>query len=281
MALVEFRASFDIVASPNTHFAIARTLVSLGQLADAYVEFARTGSEARALSAKQTRYTQTAEAAESEQRDLAANLAFVTLTLQPPAENATVKLGDRDVDREGLGTPIPVMPGPTTVVVSRGGTEVGRQSLTLTAGEKKTVALDIRPKTPERATVEAQPETSGEASVAAEPSSSLALRTPAYVAGGIGALGLITFAVFGSLEKSTYNDLKTGCQGGPCPASRADDISKGRSQQTIANVGLAVGLVGAAAGAVLYVVSVPSNAPASARAAMVVGPGFVGVRGSL
>src|SRR4051795_6654334 len=38
-ALVEFRASFDIVASPNTHFAMARTLVSLGQLADAYIEF--------------------------------------------------------------------------------------------------------------------------------------------------------------------------------------------------------------------------------------------------
>jgi hypothetical protein len=279
-ALVEFRASFDIVASPNAHLAVARTLVSLGQLADAYVEFGRTSAEARALSAKEKRYAQTAEAADSEQRDVAANLAFVTISLQPPAGDATVKLGDREIDRESLGTPIPVMPGPTILVVSRGGTEVGRQSLTLAAGEKKTAALDIRPKTPERVTVESQAETGGEAPVAAEPASS-ALRTPAYVAGGVGVLGLVTFAVFGSLEKSTYNDLKSTCQGGPCPASSADDISKGRSQQTIANVGLAVGLVGAATGAVLYVVSIPAKAPTSARAGVVVGPGFVGVRGSL
>jgi hypothetical protein len=83
------------------------------------------------------------------------------------------------------------------------------------------------------------------------------------------------------LEKSTYDDLKSTCQSGPCPPSRADDIAKGRSQETIANVGLAIGLVGVAAGVVLYLTSIPPKAPASARAGIVVAPGFVGVRGSL
>jgi hypothetical protein len=108
------------------------------------------------------------------------------------------------------------------------------------------------------------------------------LRTAAYVAGGVGLVGLTTFAIFGALEKSSYNDLQDACHGGPCPPEKADDISTGRSRQTIANVGLVAGLVGAAAGAVLFVVSMPSSkSPTSARAAVVVTPGFVGVRGSL
>jgi hypothetical protein len=107
------------------------------------------------------------------------------------------------------------------------------------------------------------------------------LRTAAFVAGGVGVVGLATFVIFGALEKSTYNDLQDACHGGPCPPERADDISTGRSRQTIANVGLVAGLVGAAAGAVLFVVSAPSKTSSSASASVVVAPGFVAVRGSL
>jgi hypothetical protein len=280
-ALVEFRASFDIVASPNTHFSIARTLASLGQPADAYVEFGRTSAEARALASKEKRYTQTADAAEAEQRDLAAKLAFVTIDIQPAADNATVKIGEREIDRDSLAFPIPVMPGATTIVVSKSGSEVARQSLTLAAAEKKAVSLDVRPKAPERTASEPAPDMPEQPAVAAERAPSNVLRTSAFVAGGVGVLGLATFAIFGAMEKGTYNDLRTACQGGPCPAGKADDISKGRSQETIANVGIAVGLVGVAAGAVLYIVSAPPKAATSARTGIIVAPGFVGVRGSL
>jgi len=280
-ALVEFRASFDIVASPNTHFSIARTLATLGQLAEAYVEFGGTSAEARVLASKEKRYAQTADAADAEQRDLGAKIAFVTISLEPAGDNATVKIGDREIDRDSLAAPIPVMPGATTIVVSTSGSEIARQSLTLAAGEKKVVSLDVRPKATERAAAEPEPEMHEPTPVAAERAPSSGLRTSAYVAGGVGALGLATFAIFGALEKSTYNDLKSSCQGGPCPASRSDDISKGRSQETIANVGLAFGLVGVAAGAVLYIVSAPPKAPTSARTGIIVGSGFVGVGGSL
>ena len=42
------RASYEIVASPNTHFSIGRALAAMGQLAEAYVEFGKTMTEAEA-----------------------------------------------------------------------------------------------------------------------------------------------------------------------------------------------------------------------------------------
>src|ERR1700677_143702 len=44
-ALVEFRASHDIVASPNTRLEIARCLRTSGKLVAAYAELGRTSIE--------------------------------------------------------------------------------------------------------------------------------------------------------------------------------------------------------------------------------------------
>ena len=106
------------------------------------------------------------------------------------------------------------------------------------------------------------------------------LRSVAYVAAGVGAAGIATFAVFGALAHSTYDDLQNACGAGPCPASRADEISSGRTRQTIANVGLAVGLVGVGAGATLFVLSLKTGT-ASAGAALVVSPAWMGLEGPL
>jgi hypothetical protein len=102
----------------------------------------------------------------------------------------------------------------------------------------------------------------------------------AYIAGGVGVIGFATFAIFGEMAQSTYNDLQNACGGGPCPPSKSDEISSGKSKQLIANVGLAVGIVGVAAGATLFVLSIPkSSSPSSA--ALVVSPNWIGVRVSL
>ena len=275
-ALAEFQASFEIVASPNTHFSIARTLAYMGQPAEAYVEFGKTITEAQAAAPKDKRYAQTAEAADAEQRDLGAKLAFLVVSVEH-GDGATVKVGEREIDRAALRDPIPVIPGTVTVVVSSGGTEIAHQSVTLAIADRKTIVLDAQPKPAEPAPA---PEAPREQPVVVVDTSPRGLRTAAYIAGGVGVAGLATFAIFGSLEKSSYNQLNDACHGGPCP-ERADDIATGRSRQTIANVGLGAGIVGLAAGAVLFVVSAPPKAPTTARASILVAPGFVGVAGSL
>jgi hypothetical protein len=275
-ALAEFQASFEIVASPNTHFSIARTLAYMGQLAEAYVEYGKTVAEAQAAAPKDKRYTQTAEASDAEQRELRPRLAFLVLSVEH-GEGATVKVGERDVDQAAMRDAIPVTPGTVTVVVSNGGAEVARQSVTLAAADRKTVVLDAQAK----AAPAPAPEVHEPPPAIVVDTSPGGLRTAAYIAGGVGVAGLATFAIFGSLEKSSYNELNDACHAGPCPPERADDVATGRSRQTIANVGLGVGIAGLAAGVVLFVVSAPPKAPTTARATVLVAPGFVGVGGSL
>ena len=91
--------------------------------------------------------------------------------------------------------------------------------------------------------------------------------------------GLLTFTIAGLMAHSTYGDLQNSCGGG-CPPSKEGEISSGKTQQTLANVGLVVGLVGVAAGATLFVLSLHHDAPGPS-AAVVVGPAWLGVRGTL
>jgi hypothetical protein len=279
-ALAEFQASFEIVASPNTHFTIARTLASMGQLAEAYVEFGKTITEAHAAAPKEKRYAETAQAADAEQRELQSKLAFLVVSVAH-GDGATVKVGEHEIDRAALRDPIPVTPGTVTVAVSSGGAEVARQSETLAPAERKTIVLDAQPKPAEPPPAPPELPPPSEQPAVVMNTSPSGLRTAAYIAGGVGVAGLGTFAIFGALEKSSYNDLKEACHGGPCPPERSDDISTGRARQTIANVGLGVGIVGLATGAVLFLVSAPPKAPTTGRASIVVAPGFVGVGGSL
>lgn len=106
------------------------------------------------------------------------------------------------------------------------------------------------------------------------------MRTWAYVAGGVGAGGLVTFAVFGVLARSTYNDLQNQCSGGPCPPDKAGEIASGRTAQTVANVGLVLGVLGAGAGATLFVLSRPKDGQAPA-VAIIGAPAWIGVEGRL
>ena len=87
------------------------------------------------------------------------------------------------------------------------------------------------------------------------------LRTAGYVAGGVGIVGLVLFAIAGLAAKSAYDKLDADCGNTPCtdPEHRSD-IEGGRLMQTAANIGLAMGLTGLGVGATLLVLgNRPSN----------------------
>ena len=95
-------------------------------------------------------------------------------------------------------------------------------------------------------------------------------------------LGLATFGVFGALNNSKFSDLEDQCSNNQCPADLESDADTGRTYQTIANVGLIVGGVGLAAGAVLFLTSdsgSKENSASSTTPVVGVGPGSVMVRG--
>lgn len=84
------------------------------------------------------------------------------------------------------------------------------------------------------------------------------LRLPAYIAGGVGAAGLISFAVFGIMASGAQSDLEgSGCKPN-CSPSEVDSI---KTKYLIANISLGVGIVGIGTGVTLFFLSQPKSKP--------------------
>jgi hypothetical protein len=275
-AFVEFQASHDIVASPNARLEAARCLLANGKLIEAYAELGRTTVEAKELIAQDKRYQLTYDSATSERADLQPKLGFVSLTIDNPSDGTRVTVRGEEIRRAAWTEPAPVLSGTTAIVVATPGHADVTRSVTLTAGQTTALTIDAQSGETEAPAIA----TPVEPPPAPKPSSGAPLRTWAYVAGGVGVAGIATFALFGTMAHSDYNDLQTACGAGPCPSSKADEIASGKSKQTIANVGLAVGIVGVAAGSTLFVLSLKKSTT-SPSAALMVGPTWLGVGGKL
>lgn len=278
-ALGELRASHEIVASPNTRLEVARCLLAMGKTIDAYAEFGRAAVEAKELTAQDNRYQRAYDAALAERGELEPQLGFIVLTVSHPEDATQITVGGEEIKRAAWSEPVPVAPGATEVVVTTPGRLPMKRAITLGAGQK--TSLDVDASTAEAEAREAPPPPAPPPPPPPpEPKGDPAMRTGAYVAGGVGLVGLVGFAVFGVMAKSTYDDLATACGGGPCPQGKADEISSGKTDQVIANVGLVLGLVGAGVGGTLFVLSLSGGRNGSS-VAVAASPGWIGVRGSL
>jgi hypothetical protein len=282
-ALTAFRASHDVVKSPNTRLMIARCLRELGRLGEAYAETAATIAEAEAASERHPRYAETTRAAQNDLKTLATRVGFVKIELPGAATGeSTAKIGERSFDATAMNDPIAVTPGDMTVVVNTPGRSEYRRDIVVEAGSTQTLTIDSKPpRSMDSAEPEPKPPVAPpkpiQSAVRVGPQSSM--RTWAYVAGGVGAAGLVTFGVFGLMHNSNYSALEDDCPNGRCPPGRNDDIESGRRYQLIANVGLGVGIVGIGAGATLFVLSAKKPTGEQARTAVRFTPSAVSVEG--
>jgi hypothetical protein len=272
-ALAEFRASHEIVGSPNTRLELARCLRVMGKLVAAYAELGRTAVEAKELVAQDNRYQRAYDSAMAERAELEPQLGFIALTIENPGDDTKVSVGGEEVRRAAWTEPEPAIAGATEVVVEAPGHAPVTRTVTLAAGEKTALTIDAQ----SGALLGAPP---SPLVVPPPPAPTRSpLRTWAYVSGGIGAAGLLTFAVTGILARSTYDDLNKTCHGGACPPDKAGEVSSGKAEQFVANVGLVVGIAGVATGATLFVLSLPKRTLSSSTA-LVVAPAWMGLRGS-
>jgi hypothetical protein len=283
-SIAELRASLGIVDSPNARLELARALRDSGALGEAWTEYGQVIDDATKLAATEERYSKTADAATSERTDVEAKLSFLIVTVVNAPPDAVLKVGGRVVPHDQWRTPVIAMPGAVDVVLADAtGKELARKTVAAVGGQQGSVTLDAQPPPPPMpvkpaaddrpdfsATVESPPPL---------PSSSRAnLRPYVYVAGGVGVVGFGLFAAFGVMSNSDYNDLQSTCVKGHCPPGKAGEINDGKTYQTLADVGLGVGIAGIAAGATLFVLSVTGKPDTTG---LVVGPGYVGLRGSL
>lgn len=275
LALAEFQASYAAVASPNSRLYVARSLELLGKHRAAYVEFEKVEAEASARAAAEPKYAPTAETARTERAEIAAKLAWLTVRVRGAGDDARVQVGGAVVAREAWEQPVAVEPGEIVVSVDAPPNPSVSQTLTLQAGERREVELDVTPK------VAAAPPAPTAAPVSAQSGDRAStLRIASFVAGGVGVVGLGLFIGAGASANSTYSDLESACGNRPCPDSRQGDIDSGKSMQTLANVGLVIGGVGLGAGVTLFLLSRSSSKTADAVAShLVLAPGYGGLRG--
>jgi hypothetical protein len=195
---------------------------------------------------------------------------------------------------EALGKPLALDPGRHELVVE----SVGRPSITRVivaqqGVQNRTVTFDFAP-APVPASV---PDPAFDAG-----SDGPSLRPCAYVAWGVGAVGLGMFAVLGTLGRADERGLKDDCPNattepslvapGVCLKARADERKDIYEREfLLADVGLVTGIVGTVTGTVLFILgATDSSAEAatsdrgSAALQLDVGPtrggGYAAVRGA-
>lgn len=269
--VAELSASLDIVASPNTRLVLARCLRDMGRVVAAYVELGRTSVEAKELVRDDTRYEKAGIAAAEERAQLLPKLGFVEVSVAHAGPETVLKVGGETVRRGGWDEPLPVMPGDSVVRVETEGHEPIIQAITVAAGEHKAITLDAAADGP-TTTADAAPATT--VVTRTEPASPL--RPVAFASAGVALAGLGTFAVLGLLANKTYGDLEDACGSTRCPPGHEGDISRGRTEQTIANVGLVVFGVAAVTSVTLFVIGAKSRRATTAR----IGPGSLQLAGT-
>jgi hypothetical protein len=281
-ALTEFQASYDIVASPNSRLYIGRTLVQLGRNVEAFAELGRTEIEAREQAAADNRYVKTAEAAAEERANLRRTLGWVSIRIDNAPEGTKLFAGAEEIRRGGWSEPIPVKSGTTEIRIESPGRPPIVKTVTVDAGQSTALTIDAAAGAPSATATPAATTPTPPPAVTPPPSSQpeqkSSLRPYAYVAGGVGVAGLATFTIFGLMASSTHSDLESRCPDGRCTTDPADDVSHGKTQQTVANIGLIVGVVALGAGVALFLLE-PKSHHTAASTRRFIGVGKTGVLG--
>jgi hypothetical protein len=269
-----FRASYELVASPNSRLMIARSLRELQRYDDAFKEYQGTIADAEASGG---RYPDTLSAARAEADALKGQLAYLVIDASAADATAELRINGKSV-KWVPGEPVAMKAGKAEVELRLANGQTRHELFDLKPAEKHTLSAKSAPVPPPALPVVAPTQATNLSASPKPESHSNGLRTAAYVAGGVGALGLTSFGVFGYLDRSTYSDLKSKCSSGACASAQSSDIDAGRRYQLFANIGLGVAALGVATATTLFLVSSPGHSQ-ERKVTLRLGPGNVVVGG--
>jgi len=281
-AIARFRASHDSVADPKASLMIADALRNTGDLLTARAEYQRARAEAEEAIGTDEKYRSTLSKVREKMDELEGVLGRLSITVFHAPEGTEVTVDGELVPVTKLGEPVYVAPGSVTVEATAPDGTIARRVVSVNAGQSAGVELPFSRRELPQALASNEPEARRE-EPAAPSSGDGRDHTLAFVAGGVGIAGIATFAVFGALANSKLDELETSCPGGHCTPDYDDDITAGKRFQTIANVGLGVGIAGAVTSVALFVFGGGSDVDApkqSATARVGIGIGSIEVRGS-
>jgi hypothetical protein len=229
----------QLVPSPNAGLLIARCLVVAGKRTHAVARFAEVEREAlERVHSGEARYADTAAAAAREGAEVRAQLGTVRVRIGPRSKAQTTSPGKEELRVEIDHVPAAISadgdavamhdPGTATVAFVDGG---ARRERVVQVNRSQESLVVYEPDEPPRRSPSPSPR--------APPSWTV------YAAGALTVVGAASFVGFGVASEVTYGRLDSSC-GGHCGPDRRGEADRGRAYQTLANVGLAVALVGGA-----------------------------------
>jgi hypothetical protein len=193
----------------------------------------------------------------------------------PKGFGGSVTLDDKKLSSAELGAPVPANPGKHQVRAEAEGMKPYSESIELAEKDKKTLSVLLEP-IKEEAPSDSPPEKD------APKKASGGGKTLAYVALGVGIVGVGVGAFMGLQAKSTKDEIDGKCRSGVCSESERDLYDKGKTQANISTAGFIVGAVGIGVGTVLLLTGGKGEMEGKAsarRATPYLGPGQVGVYG--
>ncbi len=272
-AIAKLEAAEKLFHAPTTLDRLGECQISVGRLVAGTENLNRVVREPLAPSAPQ------AFVAAKKRAQLALSAALPRIgSLRihvdgAPADKVSITVDGTSVSTALLDGDRPTDPGTHEVAASAPGCKPATMSVSVRDGGPSTVSLKLEQDVTAAAlgnvsSGEPVPQPTGTAPPASSDRSSEGgdHRGLAFVAFGVGGVGLAIGTVFGVLALSTKSTLDGACTNKTCPASSQSDIDSLKSKSTISTVGLGVGLVGAAAGAILLLTShrsEPSTAASS------------------
>jgi hypothetical protein len=193
-------------------------------------------------------------------------IAHLVIRITPSDAKASVAVGGKAVPDALIGSERPTDPGTHEVTATAAGykpasttvtlAEGGHQDITLLLEKDPNAVAVVPPPTP-AATPGVQ---TGTPAPPPEPTASSS-NVPAYVALGVGGVGLVVGGITGALAFGKAGD----CPNKVCKTQ--SDLDSAKSMATVSTIGFGVGIVGVAVGTVLLLTgSHSSEAPAAAAA---------------
>lgn len=279
-ALEAYQKAHQLMKVPSTGIALTKAHLALGHLVEArdvaleVVRMPRESSEPAVF-----------EKARREARELDASIKPRIPTLRivvkgGPATHVTVD--DAEVAPLLLGEPVAMNPGKHTVAAKNADGADKRADVELAERDAKQVDLVLPVPKPAVVLAPAEPRPAptppggGERTKVAN----------VLVVGGFGiaAVGLVTGGIMGALTLSKAGSLKAQCEKDICDPAAKNDLASAGTFGAISTIGFAVGGAGLVVGVVgLLLPKTKAEAllqSTERRAAVWLGPGGVGVRGS-
>lgn len=260
-ALALFRRAYALYPAPTVVLYEARTLEKMGLLIEAVDAYART-STIVVNNSSPAQFAEAAAQAREEGDALRARIPTLVLELRgasPSDPNLTVRINGAAQDRSKLGRAQRLNPGTYRLEASVGSLRQASVDVTLVPGQSRRVELNLMD-------VSSAPSAAVEVAalpVGVEPERSHAIPPLAYVAGGVGVVGIGAGVVTGLLANKKYDEAEQLCENHHCPEGAAglDAVHGFRTLRMVSSVSYGIGAVGIAAGVVLWLTGVGDDEP--------------------